>query len=116
MQRGRFGLVFGALGHPPFCLAQVTAAKQEAALVSLPLPFLGAGQQSGMVLFPIQVGIQRCDEFRKLCVKTIPSGEVNPLELGDRFRDILVWNWLIEDGNYPLVVECGVIDLFSGVD
>ena len=62
-----------------------------------------------------QVGIERSKELGKLCVKAIPSSEVNPLELGDCFRDIAVRNRLIKDGNYPLIVEYGVIDFFSGV-
>lgn len=105
MQGRRFRLLLGALGYPLFCLAQVPAAKQETPVLSLPLPLLGASQQPGVVLFPIQIGIERCDKLCKLCVKTIASGEVDSLELGDRFRDILVRNWLIEDGDYPLLLS-----------
>jgi hypothetical protein len=68
-----------------------------------------------MGLFPIQIGIQRSDDLRKFGVKVITPCEVDPLVLGDCFGDILVRDVLIEDRNYPFVVECGVIDFFSGV-
>ncbi len=68
-----------------------------------------------MGFFPIQVGIQRRDELRKLGIKAITSAKVDPLELGNRFWDVIVRNGLIEDRNYPLVVERGVIDFSSSV-
>ena len=38
LQSSRLGVFFGTLGYPPFRLAQIFAAKQEAFVFSLPLP------------------------------------------------------------------------------
>src|SRR5215471_15855695 len=116
MKRCRRRIPRRPLAKPFFGLKQGSTAKQKTAVLAPALPLFGASQQTSVHLHPGQVCVKGCRQCSKLRIEVILVAKIDSLKFAQAFRDVIVWNDSIKDGNHALIVRQGMINLSSAVD
>ena len=100
------------LSQPPFRIVEVAAAQEPARVVPSLSPLPGADQQAGVVADPVQIHIERGQELGHPALERVGIADVDPVELGQGTRHAVGVHLPGDDGDQPLVLEGGVLDLF----